>query len=202
MIIEPKELRAFVQQMSEQGYLPIFGEFNDQMEEIVVEAILRAKIKGTKTLTLLINSNGGQTNVFSSIKATMLESGITFKGIVMGKAASNGFNMLQQCNERVAVRDAMLMFHWGQQQFSNQMLAAMVAGETWPVELAVEKELLYARQVSERTGVSMDDLMRFALYERYFTASQALAIHFIDSIIDDLPAKVKQALEQSQSQVE
>lgn len=187
MIIDSREFRDLSLKMSEEGYLLIFGEFNEILEEIVVESILRMRKARNKEATLLINSGGGFNGTFSTIKSAMIESGIIFTALVMGRAASNAFNVVQICHKRRAVQDAFLMFHWGSQRINNSELAAMISGQTWPVENAIQAEMQNAAAVSRRTGISIDTLKEYALYERWFSAKQALEQNFIDEIVDDLP---------------
>ncbi|MBI1863869.1 ATP-dependent Clp protease proteolytic subunit [Candidatus Woesebacteria bacterium] len=195
MIIEWPEFRKMALKLIDGGYIPIFGEMNEQLEEVVIECIFVSKNTGKKSMTLLINSTGGWNLTYAAIKAAMIESGLEFNGLVMGRAFSNAFNLLQQCDTRSAVEDASLMFHWGNSRLGNQELAALIAGETWPVEHALAIELMTAEQVSRRTGLSVEKLKEFALYERSFTAQQAFEMKFLDQVIRNLPKKVQQMLE-------
>lgn len=195
MIIENVDFRKFALRLLEScSYIPIFGEMNEQLEEIVVECIFKAKVEGRKEITLLINSAGGMNKVFAGIKAAMIESGLKFIGLVMGHSGSNGFNLLQQCDKRIAIRDSTLMFHWGSQRLSNSEIAAIIKGDTWPIENLVEDELNSARQVSDRTGIHIDVLKEFALYERRFKPKDAKSLNIIDEIILDLPDKVRESM--------
>ncbi len=199
MIIEPSELRKLALKLLEKDYIPIFGEFNDPLEEIVQECIVKATVEGKKKVTFLINSGGGNTRTFAAMKGVMLESGIEFKGLVTGRACSNAFNLLQQCKNRVATRDALLMFHWGTYPLDNQELATLIAGEIWPIELAKKSKTLWLEQVSQRTGVAQATLIEFALHERGFYGEEALAINFLDEVVKDLPAQVYETLKNAVS---
>jgi len=194
MIADWKDYRQMSLGLVENGYIPVFGEFCPELEEIVVECILMAFKKGKKTMTLLINSYGGKDNSFNGIKAAMTMTGIQFTGLVMSRASSNGFRLLQHCHKRQAIRNAMLMFHWGQWPLGNSELAALLAGQNWPLDLLLEARRTILQEVHQRTGVSIDQLTEFALYERFFTAEQALQLNFIDKVIDDIPTKMKHSL--------
>ena len=194
MITEWPEFRKMALDLSEDGYIPIFGEFNEQLEEVVIQCILLARKKDKDNITLLINSNGGFNVIYAAIKSAMIESGIEFTGLVSGKAYSNGFNILQQCNRKLAVHESLIMFHWGRQYLNNNELAAIVSGETWPIDNAKREVMYIAEQASDRSGVPIEKLIEFALYERYFSAEEALRLNFIDEIIKDLPQKVKEAV--------
>lgn len=200
MIADPKEFRSLAMQLAEIGYIPVFGEMNENLDEIVVECILKCIQKKVKKVTFLINSGGGFNNTYSAIVAAMYEARLAdtcFDGLVMGKACSNAFMLLQHCDKRSATRDSMLMFHWGSQKLGNSELSALIAGETWPIEHAKRVEMVTAEIVSDRSGISVEQLISFALYERWFVAEEALAMKFIDEIVQDLPQKVKAGLTSS-----
>jgi ATP-dependent protease ClpP protease subunit len=196
VIIDYVKFRENAVAMVDDGYIPIFGEFNDQMSEIVNECIWKAKKGGKKEVTLLIDSNGGNNNAFNSIRATMIESGITYRGLVLGRAYSNGFNILQACHTREALSGANLMFHWGSQTFNNAELTALIDGEAWVLEFAIERELQTMRMVAKRTGISEKELRKIAAQERYYPAKFALKANMIDRILDVIPAKVKESLKE------
>ncbi len=196
MIIDYVKFRENALGMVVDGYVPIFWEFNDQMSEIVNECIWRAKKDGKTELTLLIDSNGGSNWAFNSIRGTMIESGIVFRGLVLGKALSNGFNILQACHQREALAGATLMFHWGNQTFNNSELNAMINDEAWVIEFAIEKELQTLRFVSKRTGISEKQLRKIAVQERFYPAKFALKENMIDKIIDEIPMAVKKSLKE------
>lgn len=190
MIADWKDYRQTALALVDNGYIPVFGEFCPELEEIVVECILLAFRKGRKEITLLINSNGGRNDCFNGIKAAMTMTKIKFTGLVMSRASSNGFRLLQHCQKRQAIRNALIMMHWGQISFNNQELAAIMAGETWPLDLIREIKETTLTEVCQRTGIGHDKLVEYSLYERFFTAQQAKDINFIDEVVTDVPAMV------------
>lgn len=111
-----KDWRTYREQalkLAEEGTIILYGEFCWEMEEIVLDALQVARAKGKKVATVLINSHGGKTNVYTTIKGAMALSGMKFTGIVIGIAASNGFMLLQTCHRRLAIPGSLIMFHWG-----------------------------------------------------------------------------------------
>jgi ATP-dependent protease ClpP protease subunit len=187
MSIDWKDYRLMALELLKTSYLPIWGEFNQEMEDILVECLTQAQIRKKKKIILLINSQGGWNKTYSALKGMMAGTGIEFTGIVVGQALSNAFNLLQLCAKRKAVPDATLMFHWGQQRLSNSELAALIAGETWPIQRATQAELLTADVVSQRTGIPVEELKVWALHERSFLADEALRHNLIDEVLPHLP---------------
>jgi len=194
MIMKWEEYLAMATKMTEEGYIPVFGPFETELEEIVVGCIFLAKSKGQKEITFLINSNGGKSDCFTAIKSAMIISKINFTGFVMSRARSNGFRLLQHCHKRVAVRNAELLFHWGHNPIGNSEIAALINGDKWVIEHIVTSSKATAQEVHERTGIPLKTLYQYALYERPFTAEEALDLKMLDEIVEDFPLSVKKAL--------
>lgn len=201
MIVDYVKFRDNALLMAEGGYVPIFGEFLEPLGEVVNECIWKIKRASKKDAILLIDSNGGDNAVFSSIRATMVESGLIFRGLVLGKAYSNGFNILQACHKREILSGANVLFHWGSQQIGNNMLNALINGKKWVPEYIVEKELVVLRFVSKRTGISEKVLMELAAEERMIPAKFALELGMVDEIIDTIPVEVSTALKEVRTDI-
>jgi len=195
MIIDWKNFRSMALEMTEKGYIPVFGKFCPELEEVVVESIFQAKKQGKKKVTLLINSNGGQNDSFTAIKSAMVISEMEFTGFVMSRARSNGFRLLQHCHNRLAVRNAELMFHWGQSSLGNSEIASLMDGQTWATDHIVTQRKAMAQEVHERTGVPLNKLYELARYDRMLTAQEGMELNFIDEIVEDTPQAIKKALE-------
>jgi len=106
-------------------------------------------------------------------------------------AKSNGFNILQLCNKRVAMNSSLLMYHWGSCTLDNDEISAIVSGEKWPLERIFMAQHLQVEEISRRTKVAKQTLESFASQEREFSGREALELGFIDEIIDSLPGPVK-----------
>jgi ATP-dependent protease ClpP protease subunit len=191
MIKDPKEFRKQAIALAETGVIPVFGEFNPDLEEIVLDCIEIARSKGLKQVRLLINSNGGRNGACAAIRAAMLLSGIKFVGIVLGYARSNGFQLLMACQWRCALPTSQLEFHWGNATLDNGSIAALIAGETWPIEHVKSNELEDAKVVSRRTGIAVEELIKMAASERDFNGPEALAAGLIDQVLEEPPADIK-----------
>ena len=187
MIKDWKVFRDIALEHAKAGYIPVYGDFCIELEEVVVECIWFAQKCGHKKVTLLINSNGGTNDCFTAMWAAMIQSGIEFTGLVMARARSNGFRLLQVCKLRKALSNADVMFHWGQYRLDNGEIAAIMAGQSWIAERVRNSRTTMLQEISARTGVSVPDLIQYALYERNFSAEEALRIGFIDEVVQNPP---------------
>lgn len=193
LILDWKQFRELAISLVDDGYILVFGKFCDELEQVVTECILSAQKKGKKQMTMLINSNGGTDTCFNGIKAAMMLTEIEFIGLVMSNAQSNAFRLLQHCHKRKAIRNAFLMWHWGNTGFGNGQIAAVMRGQDWPYKHMKAWRDASLQEIHERTGVSIEELQEFADFERRFMATEALELNFIDEILEDVPAKIKKA---------
>lgn len=191
MIKDWNTFRDMALDLTKKGFIPVYGEFCPELDEVITECIFIAQKHGMKEVTLLINSNGGQSDCFTSIRAAMFQSGISFTGLVMARARSNGFRILQVCKTRKALANSEIMFHWGQYRLENSEIAAIMEGHTWVLEHVRRTRSTILSEVSARTGISIVDLQQYALFERNFTAEEALGVGFIDDVVVDPPVPSK-----------
>ena len=169
------------------GMIPVFGEFKEELEEVVVDCVAKARLKGRKQITFIINSNGGSNDTLTSMRGITILAGLKTVGIVIARARSNGFRLLQLCEKRLAIPGANLMFHWGSCSLGNADISALMDGQDWPIEHIKRVRFAYASEIAARTGISLEALMQYANYERQFTAEQALEVGLLDEIIPRIP---------------
>jgi ATP-dependent protease ClpP protease subunit len=193
MIIDWKEYRQMALSLLEMGYIPIYSDFGDELREVVVECINKSMKEAKAEVTLLIDSAGGNDACFNSIKGAMTISSMRFHGLVTGCAASNAFRLLQHCDTRKAIRNASLVFHWGSLRIFNTSIAALMEGETWPIDDFIAYRRATLHEVHERTGMPEDELMRYARQERVVYAENALTMNWIDEVLEDVPSRIKKA---------
>jgi ATP-dependent protease ClpP protease subunit len=196
MIKDWKTFREMALEYAKRGFIPVYGEFCMELEEVVLECIFFTQIQGMKSVTLLINSNGGSNDCFTAIRAAMLLSGIEFTGFVMARAISNGFRLLQTCKIRKALANSGLMFHWGSYRLMNNELSAIMSNRDWTLEHVRNGLLTTLQEISDRTGVPTKTLCQYALFERDFTADEALTINFVDEVAKEPPISTQQLDEQ------
>lgn len=194
MVTKKEKLLEMALAMTRKGYIPVYGDFDSLMEEIVIACITEAQLRGQKELTLLINSDGGGNNAAAAIRSTMTKSGIHFTGYVVSRARSNGLLTLLHCHRRIASFEATLMFHWGYWRFDNGMLAELVEAalmpddekpkdsHLWPVRTVVSALITTAKRVADASNLTLEELVRMAVVERDLRAEEALDMGLIDEI--------------------
>ncbi|MBP7118998.1 ATP-dependent Clp protease proteolytic subunit [Candidatus Woesebacteria bacterium] len=201
VIVDYVKFRDNALLMAEDGYIPVFGEFNEPLAEIVGECIWKIKRSGKKEATLLIDSGGGKNVAFNTMRSTMIESGLTFRGLVLGRACSNGFNILQACHTRESVSGAYFMYHWGTAWLGNNELDALINGEQWVIDFVIEMEMNTMRFISERTGIPIKELKTIAKQERYYPAKFALKANMIDRIINHVPLAIIETMKEVRKEI-
>jgi ATP-dependent Clp protease protease subunit len=172
------------------GAIPILENFCQELETIIVDCVLQAKVRDLKELSIFINSGGGKISTLIAITTALKIFGKKTTGIVLGSAFSAAFQLLQQCDVRLAAEGSFLMPHWGQASFDNNELDAMMKGETWPFDhqRSVRNQLLQVTR--ERTGLSINELKRIYGQDRRFTATEALKLKFVDKVVKDFDPKM------------
>jgi len=138
----------------------------------------------TKEVQLIIDSNGGITRHCRSVLSAIhqLKSyHVVTSALVIGKAHSAAFIILQACDVRRATSGADLMFH------PPSILRLGKVGESLLVDERIpnhELHLKFLNELSGRTGLPTIILHEWANQERYFSADEALKYHFIDEIVN------------------
>ncbi len=158
-------------------------EMLDTLTPAMVEEF--SKVPRTTTeIELLIDSDGGLSRRCKAIVAAIRQLkgyGVTTTAVVIGKAQSAAFTILQECDTRKATFRADLMFH------APGTLRLGREGEPFTVddrnpEHPMHIELLDV--LSTRTGLPVATLKEWADQERHFNADEALRYRFIDEIVN------------------
>lgn len=190
------------QLFSQKGFIPIMAEFGPELQEITIALLWRA-IGEEKKIKFLIDSSGGSAAACIAMRNVLLLAQLESPtleviGIVLSRAHSSAFFLLQACTKRIAIEGATLLLHWGNNMFGNNERAALMRGETWPIEHLREYNESMVKVVAKRTGVSEEKLRDFADRERFFTASEARKENFVDVVIpslrSEIPAEVLEML--------
>lgn len=194
-IYAQKDFRTSVFETAKSGVISIVGRFDEDMAEVVMQAILIAKnnllSQRKEWVTFLIDSNGGSIATLDTIHAAMYQSGLKFKGVVQSKARSCGFLLLQYCNWRVALSTSSILFHFGYRPLYNSELTAIVEDTEWVLNHYKMQLNLWIDQVSERTGLSREAIIDLGKYERDILAQKALEMGLLDEVINSVPKSVK-----------
>jgi ATP-dependent protease ClpP protease subunit len=189
----PEEYVAIAHEYATKGKIMCQGQFNRDMEELVPNLIyvagVAAKERGQEWLTIQINSYGGEVAVLDAIRAAMYETRLKFVGFVMTRAMSAAFDLLQHCDWRVGLSGMLLMAHYGNTGMSNAMLAVLHESPKMALELErarIEESLqFYAR----RSGLPAKRIHELCRSDIRFTANQALAMGFLDEVIEPAPTR-------------
>lgn len=141
------------------------------------DLVAKAKEAGASHLTVRINSLGGYCYDGLAIGDCLRNCGMTTTAVVMGTAQSMASYILQCCTERVAHRNATIMFH---------QPSACVSGTVDEI-LAQAQYLCGMRDrmfedMGARCGMSGSELSAEHMTMKIYNAEEALERGFIDKI--------------------
>ena len=97
--------------------LTLFGEIGLNMAQQLIVAIRKMKQKGVVEAVLEINSTGGSLASALNIYDNLVDSGIRWKGMVIGECLSSALIVLQACNIRSALPNASFLAHESRRRF-------------------------------------------------------------------------------------
>jgi ATP-dependent protease ClpP protease subunit len=183
----------------EKGIIPIVNDIKPELAAIVTECVFEALLRNIKCLTVLIDTNGGDIRAGNGIANTLSlasANGIDVTGLVLARASSMGFQILQACKQRVACRGAYLMMHWGQITLQNDDFAAVMRGEeAWVLEQIKDSRLEMLKVFVKRSGLEEEKIRQMCDREVSLYPDKALELHLIDSIADASEFKIQQPKE-------
>ncbi len=177
------------------GFIYVGAEFCWELQDIFLSLVART-LSDDKEIKILINSSGGSSMSCMAMRNSLLLARMREKksvGVVLSRAYSAAFLLLQSCDTRLAMEGSTLLMHHGSSQLDNNELAAINRGESWPAEhrKRFNDELIEA--VQRRTGVTKKKLFEYFDTERYFSAGQSLDENFVDGVVSsytEIPAEV------------
>lgn len=164
------------------GWIHVSGQFDNELVDIIKPLIFRAK-QNQPEVRLLIDSDGGFLTSLTSISTVLTLSGLPTVGLVLGRAKSAAFLLLQYCDQRLAMPGSFLLPHWGHYQLNNNEVAALIRGETWPTDMVRSYTKAHITQTHLRSGQDVDKLAVMFDQERLLPAQLALEYGFIDEIV-------------------
>lgn len=117
-----KRQEDFFEKFLEMGIVPIFNEITTATLEKVQQCFVHFFLRKMTNITVLISSNGGNTEaaleIFDILK---LYPGLK-TGIVIGKARSAAAIILQTCDKRLVTPNSLILIHNGTATFQNDCL--------------------------------------------------------------------------------
>ena len=188
----PEEYVAIAKAQAAQGKIMCQGQFNRDMQELVpnliYEAGVAAKERDQQWLAIHIDSYGGEVAVLDTIRMAMYETRLKFVGLVMTRAMSAAFDLLQHCDWRVSLSGMLLMAHYGSTGVSNADLATLHESPKMAFELERARIAESLQFYSRRSGLPAKRIHELCRSDVRFTAHQALAMGFLDEVIDPAPS--------------
>ncbi len=175
------EFSSYQETLLRKRQILIYGRIDEVIEEYIVKAILLLNASSTRrTITIFINSRGGEVHPNKHIVDVVENSTAPTHGIVLGRAFSSAFNILQVCTRRIAYQNADLMYH------ASDMAGVRVddrksRGRMIKEMAATHEEFL--KYLSERSGQPVERWRRWSLTQEYFTGRQAILLGILDEVI-------------------
>lgn len=162
-------------------------KFDEIVAASVCEAICFLSVYGDLSLpiTLLIDSEGGNVDAAEIIVEGIQKSRMAVECLVMGKAYSAVFCVVQECSKRLASEAATFLFH---PPWRSAAEASRLTGFPHLDNVVNEKHPSYIKllnTLSRRSGQTLERLKVWGLEEKKFTAREALELGFIDEILRD-----------------
>lgn len=163
-------------------------QFNDLVDE--------AKNAGARELVVRINSVGGYCYDGLSMGDKLRTCGMHTRGEVHGCAMSMASYLLQCCEERVAHRNATLMFHQPSACICGTV-DEMLQEATYLVGM---RDRMF-EQMGKRVGKTGAELSAEHMTTKYYTAEQALEYGFLDKLAGETEEAVKTEVEAEPEEV-
>jgi ATP-dependent protease ClpP protease subunit len=177
-----------VRAVRDKGVIPIVTDIKPELASIVIECVLEAILRNIKNITVLIDTNGGEVKAGISIAnslALAAANGVDVRGLVLSKASSAGFIILQACNQRIACRGSSLMVHWGQSSLQNRDIAEIVSGkECQALEQIINSRNEMLAMLVTRSGLAEEKIREMCDNETSLYPQQAMDLNLLDSITD------------------
>ena len=161
------------------------GEVNDVSASLVVAQLLYLESQDpTKDISLYINSPGGSVTAGMSIYDTMQYIKCDVSTICIGMAASMGAVLLAsgEKGKRFATPNAEILIH------QPLIGGGGLSGQTTEIKIHAD-HMVKTREklnklLSERTGQSLEVIMKDTERDNYMTAEEALKYGLIDGIMN------------------
>lgn len=158
------------------------GEIDDNLANLVVAQLLFLEMENPEEeISLYINSPGGSVTAGMAIYDTMQYIKCDVSTICMGMAASMGAFLLAAGakGKRLSLPNSDIMIHQPSGGAKGQATDIMIHAN-----YITKKKQLLNEILAERTGQSLETIMRDTERDNFMTAQEALEYGLIDKIID------------------
>ncbi len=176
-----KRQEEFFEKFLEMGIVPIFDEITTTTLEKVQQCFIHFFLRKMTNITVLISSNGGNTDVALEIFDILkLYPGLK-TGIVIGKARSAASIILQACDRRLATPNSLILIHNGTKTFQNDCLYdnKMLAVFIERTKKFKDREL---KILTDRTKKPEQEIMDMNMEEKSLLPEEALEFGLIDGV--------------------
>jgi ATP-dependent Clp protease protease subunit len=159
----------------------LLGDLNQETQEKLSTAIIYLNTISSDPIIFYIDSRGGGVHSAIHLWDTIRLSKAPLHGIVVGKALSAAFAVLQACHVRLAFPNANLMNH-------GSSVSVRIDDPEFDRIFTLFKNFdnKILDTLTERGKASKKDNEKWSRMERYFTAMEAFEMGWIDSIATTL----------------
>lgn len=176
-----KRQEEFFEKFLEMGIVPIFNEITTSTLEKVQQCFTHFFLRKMTNITVLISSNGGNTDVALEIFDILkLYPGLK-TGIVVGKARSAAAIILQACDKRLVTPNSQILIHNGTAIFPNDCLydERKLADFLEKINKFKDKVL---RILTDRTKKSEKEIIDMNMKDKSLFVEEALEFGLIDGV--------------------
>lgn len=158
------------------------GEVNLAMYNLILKNLMILD-RGGQTITILLNSEGGDITSCRGIYSAIRECKDYVRIIVYGEANSAASIILQAADERIMMPDSEMMIHLGEETYPSDhprnidsLHTHFRRSERWMKKIYLEK---IKNKKPRFTKEKLEELLRF---DKHLTPRQALDLGLIDLI--------------------
>jgi ATP-dependent Clp protease protease subunit len=155
------------------------GQINDELYTSFTKELYDLERKPSiKEISLEVASEGGSSDVGLALYGRMLSSRIKFKAYGFGLVHSAAVLGFLACSERVCTPECTFLIHNSRGKVKGDYRDIKRAGEKFESD-----EEMWAKLVSSHTLMTIDYVREFSDKETYLTATEALDLGIVHSII-------------------
>lgn len=155
---------------TKQQSLFLSGEVNIQMYKVVAQALTRL----SDEFTIVLNTEGGDVYQALAIYDLLKFSEAKIKIVCVGPVMSAGVIILQAASERVAMPNAQIMVHYGEDSNDSSSTARHNADL-----LKLMKKIIGDRALVKRRTIN-----QWFVKDTYFNSLQALKAGLVDRVVE------------------
>lgn len=169
--------------------LELDGEVNDASVEPLIAKMKELDAAGQPEIWLKLNSNGGSVSSGLDLITTIEGLHARTTCVADWRSMSMAFSILESCNQRLAVPQALMMMH-----APSTEVAGKASALKQDIEILQAMRTIMVGKLAKRLKISREEIEHHMDTHDYFiTVEEATKIGAIDGIIEvkDLPALTK-----------